>query len=161
MPGHAAWAFFNPSGDMGFTAVFTFDVAFRILVLQRKFWRPDSWELVKTKQTGFVRWVFCWTWPFLHYMLKYVWFLRVVWEWALDRHKKFIQLILELASHSCFGDQWHQRHLGRVCMNYVDVLVTFASLVEVAFVALVLPMEPTLFHLLRIGTLRQYLGCFG
>lgn len=74
MPGHAAWAFFNPSGDMGFTAVFTFDVAFRILVLQRKFWRPDSWELVKTKQTGFVRWVFCWTWPFLHYMLKYVWF---------------------------------------------------------------------------------------
>ena len=46
-------------------------------------------------------------------------------------------------------------------MNYVDVLVTFASLVEVAFVALVLPMEPTLFRLLRIGTLRQHLGCFG
>jgi len=70
-------------GDMGFTAVFTFDVAFRILVLQRKFWR--------------------------------------------------------------------------VCMNYVDVLVTFASLVEVAFVALVLPMEPTLFRLLRIGKLARAL----
>ena len=26
-------------GDMAFTAFFTFDVAFRILVLQRKFWR--------------------------------------------------------------------------------------------------------------------------
>eukprot|EP00435_Cladocopium_sp_Y103_P037611 s944_g10.t1 len=70
-------------GDMGFTAFFTFDVAFRILVLQRKFWR--------------------------------------------------------------------------VCMNYVDVLVTCASLVEVAFVALVLPMEPTLFRLLRIGKLARAL----
>ena len=38
-------------------------------------------------------------------------------------------------------------------MNYVDVLVTLTSLVEVAFVALVLPMNPTLFRLLRIGTL--------
>lgn len=64
-------------GDMAFTAFFTLDVAFRILVLQRKFWR--------------------------------------------------------------------------VCMNYVDVLVTVASLIEVAFVALVLPMNPTLFRLLRIG----------
>lgn len=36
-------------------------------------------------------------------------------------------------------------------MNYVDVLVTLTSLVEVAFVALVLPMNPTLFRLLRIG----------
>ena len=62
---------------MAFTAFFTLDVAFRILVLQRKFWR--------------------------------------------------------------------------VCMNYVDVLVTVASLIEVAFVALVLPMNPTLFRLLRIG----------
>lgn len=70
-------------GDMGFTAFFTFDVTFRILVLQRKFWR--------------------------------------------------------------------------VCMNYVDVLVTLASLVEVAFVALVLPMEPTLFRLLRIGKLARAL----
>lgn len=42
-------------------------------------------------------------------------------------------------------------------MNYVDVLVTLASLVEVAFVALVLPMEPTLFRLLRIGKLARAL----
>eukprot|EP00434_Breviolum_minutum_P040035 symbB.v1.2.035567.t1/scaffold4823.1/size34300/1 len=68
---------------MGFTAFFTFDVIFRILVLQRKFWR--------------------------------------------------------------------------VCMNYVDVLVTLTSLVEVAFVALVLPMNPTLFRLLRIGKLARAL----
>eukprot|EP00438_Fugacium_kawagutii_P001538 Skav207816 [mRNA] locus=scaffold381:467557:468525:- [translate_table: standard] len=44
-----------------------------------------------------------------------------------------------------------QRKFWRVCMNYVDVLVTLTSLVEVAFVALVLPMNPTLFRLLRIG----------
>lgn len=31
---------------------------------------------------------------------------------------------------------------SRVCMNYVDVLVTLTSLIEVAFVALVLPMNP-------------------
>ena len=42
-------------------------------------------------------------------------------------------------------------------MNYVDVLVTVASLVEVAFVALVLPMNPTLFRLLRIGKLARAL----
>ena len=41
-------------------------------------------------------------------------------------------------------------------MNYVDVLVTLTSLVEVAFVALVLPMNPTLFRLLRIGTLGEF-----
>ncbi|CAK9032734.1 Voltage-dependent T-type calcium channel subunit alpha-1I [Durusdinium trenchii] len=42
-------------------------------------------------------------------------------------------------------------------MNYVDVLVTLTSLIEVAFVALVLPMNPTLFRLLRIGKLARAL----
>ena len=48
---------------------------------------------------------------------------------------------------------FHDFLTRRVCMNYVDVVVTLTSLVEVAFVALVLPMNPTLFRLLRIGTL--------
>ncbi|CAK9004091.1 unnamed protein product [Durusdinium trenchii] len=50
-----------------------------------------------------------------------------------------------------------QGKFWRVCMNYVDVLVTLTSLIEVAFVALVLPMNPTLFRLLRIGKLARAL----
>jgi len=45
----------------------------------------------------------------------------------------------------------------KICMNYLDTVVSFASLTELVAIAFVLPVNPLLFRLIRLGKLARAL----